>query len=41
MNDVDMVTAMKEGYLEVEGSPEYGRDIGDFMQRIQALVTGG
>jgi hypothetical protein len=39
MNDVDMVTAMKEGYLSVEGSPEYARDIGDFMQRIQALVT--
>ena len=39
MNDVDMVTAIKKGYLTVEGSPEYGRDIGDFMVRIQELVT--
>ncbi len=39
MNDVDMVTAMKKGYLVVEGSPEYGRDFGDFMVRIQGLVT--
>lgn len=39
LNDVDMVTAVREGFLSVEGSPEYGRDIGDFMMRIQELTT--
>ncbi len=39
MNDIDLVTAMKKGLLVVEGSPEYGRDLGNFMDRIQALVT--
>jgi len=39
LNDVDMVTAIKNEYLSVDGSPEYGRDIGDFMMRIQDLTT--
>ena len=39
LNDVDMVTAIREGLLFVEGPPEYGRDIGDFMMRIQNLIT--
>ncbi len=39
LNDVNMVEAIRRGYLSVEGSPEYGRDIGDFMMRIQALTT--
>lgn len=39
LNDVDLVTATRKGYLSVEGSPEYGRDIGDFMMRIQTLTT--
>ncbi|MFZ5569514.1 MAG: hypothetical protein ACOZF0_03860 [Thermodesulfobacteriota bacterium] len=39
LNDVNMVEAVRKGYLSVEGSPEYGRDIGDFMMRIQALTT--
>jgi len=39
MNDVDMVTAVKKGYLSIEGSPEYGGNIGDFMVRIQNLIT--
>ncbi len=39
LNDVDMVTAVKEGFLSVDGPPEYGRDIGDFMMRIQNLIT--
>ncbi len=38
MNDVDMVTAMKKGYLMVEGSPEYARDMGDFMVKIQNMI---
>jgi hypothetical protein len=39
LNDVDMVTAIKEGMLSVDGPPEYGRDIGDFMMQIQELIT--
>ena len=39
LNDVDMVTAVKKGYLSVEGPPEYGRDIGIFMMRIQEMIT--
>ncbi|MBA4366111.1 MAG: hypothetical protein C0403_00530 [Desulfobacterium sp.] len=39
LNEVDMVTAVKNEYLRVEGSPEYGRDIGDFMMRIQNMIT--
>jgi hypothetical protein len=39
MNEVDMVTAVKKGYLAIEGSPEYGGNIGDFMVRIQNLIT--
>ncbi len=38
MNEVDMVAAMKKGYLTIEGSPEYGRDFGDFMNKIQDLI---
>ncbi|MDM8516127.1 hypothetical protein QUF76_08005 [Desulfobacterales bacterium HSG16] len=38
MNDVDMVTAMRKGYLMVEGSPEYARDMGDFMVKIQDMI---
>lgn len=39
LNDVNMVEAIRRGFLTVEGSPEYGRDIGDFMMRIQGLTT--
>lgn len=39
LNDVDMVTAVKQGFLSVDGPPEYGRDIGIFMMRIQELIT--
>jgi len=39
MDDVSMVEAVKKGYLVVEGSPEYGGNIGDFMVRIQDLIT--
>ena len=39
MNDIDMVAAVKRGYLNIEGSPEYGGNIGDFMVRIQDLIT--
>jgi hypothetical protein len=39
LNELSMVEAIRNQYLTVEGSPEYGRDIGDFMMRIQALTT--
>ena len=39
MNQINMVDAIRKGYLSLEGSPEYGRDIGDFMMRIQDLIT--
>ncbi|WP_028314982.1 hypothetical protein [Desulfatibacillum aliphaticivorans] len=39
MNDIGMVDAVKKGFLTIEGSPEYGGNIGDFMVRIQDLIT--
>jgi hypothetical protein len=39
MKDVGMIEAVKKGYLRIEGSPEYGGNLSDFMTRIQALVT--
>ncbi|MBN2310938.1 MAG: hypothetical protein JXR94_18330 [Candidatus Hydrogenedentes bacterium] len=38
-NTVDTVEAMAQGLLELEGSPEYGARLGDFMLRVAALVT--
>ena len=38
-NAVDTVQAMTQGLVVNEGSPEYGGKIGDFMQRIAALVA--
>ncbi|HDI59975.1 MAG TPA: hypothetical protein ENF48_06445 [Desulfobacteraceae bacterium] len=39
MNQVDMVAAVRRGYLSIEGSPEYAGQLGDFMVRIQELIT--
>ncbi|MFP4040664.1 MAG: hypothetical protein ACLFS7_08990 [Desulfosudaceae bacterium] len=39
LNEVDMVSAIKNEYLSVDGPPEYSRDIGDFMMKIQDLIT--
>lgn len=39
LNEVDMLSAVKSGYLTMEGSPEHGRDFGDFMMKIQDLIT--
>jgi hypothetical protein len=39
LNDMDMVEAIRKGHLSIEGSPEYGGNIGDFMVRIQDLIT--
>jgi len=38
-NSVDTVQAISQGLVASEGSPEYGAKLGDFMQRIAALVA--
>jgi len=38
LNEVNMVEAVRDGLLSLEGSPEYGRDIGNFMVRLQELM---
>jgi hypothetical protein len=38
LNDVNMVVAVEKGYLSLEGSPEYARDVGNFMMQIQSLI---
>jgi hypothetical protein len=38
LNEVNMVTAVEKGYRALEGSPEYARDIGNFMMQIQSLI---
>ena len=38
LNEVNMVMAVEKGYLALEGSPEYARDIGNFMMQIQSLI---
>ncbi len=39
LRDVEFVSGVAEGKVTIEGAPEYGAQINDFMQRIQALVT--
>jgi hypothetical protein len=34
-----ILNEVKNESLRVEGSPEYGRDVGDFMMRIQNMIT--
>ncbi len=36
---IDNVEAMKLGYLVVDGSPEYGKDISTIMKKIEAMVS--
>jgi hypothetical protein len=38
LNEINMVEAVRDGVLVTEGSPEYARDIGNFMMRIQELI---
>ena len=38
-NEVDTVEAIAKGLVVSDGSPEYGGKLGDFMQRIAALVA--
>ncbi len=39
LNDVEFVAAVGQNRVSVEGSPEYGAQLNDFMQRIQALLV--
>lgn len=39
LNEVSMVEAVGQGLLSIEGSPEYGGDLGNFMARIQNLIS--
>jgi hypothetical protein len=39
MNQVNMVDAVRQGLLTIDGSPEYAGNMGDFMVRIQDLIT--
>ena len=39
LNEVEFVEGVEKGYVNVEGAPEYGAHLNDFMQRIQALIT--
>ena len=38
-NSLDTITAMAQGNIEMDGSPEYGGKMGDFMLKIAALVS--
>ncbi|MBI5593934.1 MAG: hypothetical protein HY881_26080 [Deltaproteobacteria bacterium] len=39
LNDTEFVSALAKNLVTVEGSPEYGSKLNDFMQRIQALLV--
>ncbi len=39
LRDVEFVEGVARGNITIEGSPEYGAQINDFMQRIQAMLT--
>lgn len=38
-SQVDVVTAVVKDYMVIEGPPEYGKDIGVFMKRIETMIT--
>lgn len=38
-SQVDTVEAVKVGHLDLDGSPEYAKEIGIFMKRIEALIA--
>ena len=39
LRDAEFVEAVGKGYVTIDGAPEYGAQVNDFMQRIQALLT--
>jgi len=38
--EVGFIEGVSSGLVSIDGSPEYAANINDFMQRIQALLTG-
>jgi hypothetical protein len=38
-SQVDTVEAVKVGHLDLDGSPEYAKEIGIFMKRIEGLIA--
>lgn len=41
LKDVEFVEGVAKGFVTIDGSPEYGAQLNDFMQRIQAMLTSG
>ncbi|HOW83786.1 MAG TPA: hypothetical protein PK573_14585 [Spirochaetota bacterium] len=39
LRDAEFVDGVGKGFVTIDGAPEYGAQINDFMQRIQALLT--
>jgi hypothetical protein len=39
LRDVEFVEGVAKGKVSIEGSPEYGAQVNDFMQRIQSMLT--
>ncbi len=39
LRDVEFVQAVDQGFVVVEGAPEYAAQLNDYMMRIQALTT--
>jgi hypothetical protein len=39
LNELPFVEAVGKEFVTIEGSPEYGSNLNDFMQRIQAMVV--
>ena len=38
--EVDFVDGVGKGFVRIDGSPEYAANLGDFMMRVQGLLTG-
>jgi hypothetical protein len=39
LKDAEFVEGVAKGFVSIEGSPEYGAQLNDFMQRIQSMLT--
>ncbi len=39
LNDIEFVQALAENYVTVEGSPEYGANLNNFMMKIQGMIS--
>ena len=38
--DVEFVDGVGKGFVRIDGAPEYGANLNDFMMRVQGLLTG-